>query len=168
MIPDIITKESKDARFYIKIATWNNNQSWSTTTLNLGNSSKNSMFLNFTTKSYNTFNSKVTFFPFLSNYMPIYSKIWYRWRCLLFYSVFLRGQEILSRKKVIKEQDSTFEMADVFELHEFANRSFTWSKYGCKCLFLFQKGRTVEVKFKERKMVFCYQNCSDLLWEKKF
>ena len=30
--------------------------------------------------------------------------------------------------------------------------SFTWSKYyGRKCLFLFQKRRTVEVKFKERK-----------------
>ena len=64
---------------------------------------------------------------------------------------FSQPSEVRTRNSVKKKQDSTLEMADFFELHELANRSFTWSKYRRKCLFLFQKRRTVEVKFKERK-----------------
>ena len=63
----------------------------------------------------------------------------------------LRTRNFVKKKRnKNKILDSTLEMADFFELHELANRSFTWSKYGRKCLFLFQKRRTVEVKFKER------------------
>ena len=61
----------------------------------------------------------------------------------------VRTRNSVKKEKVLAKEQ---EMTDFFELHELANRSFTWSKYGCKCLFLFQKRRTVEVKFKERKI----------------
>ena len=63
-IPDVITKESKDTQFFIKTAIWNDNQIWPNTTLNLGKSSNNSMFLNFTTKSYILSTHKWHFFHF--------------------------------------------------------------------------------------------------------
>ena len=96
-----------------------------------------------------------TFYPFLSNFIPItsYDIIWYRRDVYFFTQFFSLFSAFWSKDKKFcqEKQDSTLEMADFFELHELANRSFTWSKYGRKCLFLFQKRRTVEVKFKERK-----------------
>ena len=85
-------------------------QIWPNTAINLGNSSNNSMPLHYTTKSHDTFNLKVTFYPFLSIIIDIsiptiysgiaehvyfftqfFSDFWSEW-----------GQEILSRKKVIR------------------------------------------------------------------
>ena len=100
----------------------------------------------------------MTFFPFLSNFCT-YLFLRYNLvplKMFTFLLSFSQPSEVRTRNSVKKKKKRIrtrfyFRSGRYFELHELANRSFTWSKYGRKCLFLFQKRRTVEVKFKERK-----------------